>query len=63
MKYIYGLNKSGYSIINFLEKINLKYIVLCEKLSVSGINSAGVPNHEMKTLIIDIKFDNNYFPL
>ena len=46
---------------NFLEKINLKYIVLCEKLSVSGINSAGVPNHEMKTLIIDIKFDNNYF--
>ena len=46
---------------NFLEKINLKYIVLCEKLSVSGISSAGVPNHEMKTLIIDIKFDNNYF--
>ena len=46
---------------NFLNKINLKYIVLCEKLSIAGINSAGVPNHEMKTLIIDIKFDNNYF--
>ena len=46
---------------NFLNKINLKYIVLCENLSVAGINAAGVPNHEMKTLIIDIKFNNNYF--
>jgi len=46
---------------NFLKKINLKYIVLCENLSVAGINSAGVPNNEMKTLIIDIKFNNEHF--
>ena len=46
---------------NFLKKINLKYIVLCEDLSVSGINTAGVPNHKMKTLIIDIKFNKNHF--
>tara|TARA_Y100000992_G_scaffold295080_1_gene255581 strand:- start:1613 stop:2350 length:738 start_codon:yes stop_codon:yes gene_type:complete len=43
--------------LNFLKKINLKYIVLCENLSVAGINSAGVPNHLMKTLILDINFD------
>ena len=45
----------------FLKKINLKYIVLCKNLSISGINTAGIPDHEMKTLIIDIKFDENYF--
>ena len=45
----------------FLNKINLKYIVLCEDLSVEGVNSAGVPNNEMKTLIIDIKFSNEHF--
>ena len=45
----------------FLEKINLKYIVLCENLSVSEIDAAGVPNYKMKTLIIDINFDKNYF--
>ena len=46
---------------NFLEKINLKYIVLCENLKVAKIKTAGVPNHDMKTLIIDIKFDEKYF--
>ena len=46
---------------DFLKKINLKYIVLCEDLSVSGINSAGVPNHKMRTLIIDIKFNKDHF--
>ena len=45
----------------FLKKINLKYIVLCEDLSISKINTAGIPNHIMKTLIIDIKFDERYF--
>ena len=45
----------------FLKKINLKYIVLCEDLSVSEINTAGVPNHRMKTLIIDIKFNEDHF--
>ena len=45
----------------FLNKINLKYIVLCENLMVSEINAAGVPNHKMRTLIIDIKFNKNFF--
>ena len=45
----------------FLKKINLKYIVLCEDLSISKINTAGIPDNIMKTLILDIKFDENYF--
>jgi len=46
---------------DFLEKINLKYVVLCENLKVSDIKTAGVPNHKVKTLIIDIKSDPRYF--
>ena len=46
---------------NFLKKINLKYIVLCEDLSISKINTAGIPDNIMKTLILDIKFNKNYF--
>ena len=45
----------------FLRKINLKYIVMCENLSISGINTAGIPDHVMKTLIIDLKFNKKYF--
>jgi len=45
----------------FLKKINLKYIVLCEDLSISKINTAGIPDNVMKTLILDIKFKENYF--
>ena len=46
---------------DFLKKINLKYVVLCENLSVSGIDAGGVPNHRMKTLIINIKFEKKHF--
>ena len=46
---------------DYLKKINLKYIVLCEKLSISGINTAGIPDNVMKTLILDINFDENFF--
>ena len=46
---------------NFLKKINLKYVVLCQNLRVSNIKTAGVPNHTVKTLIIDIKSDERYF--
>ena len=53
-------NISQYS-SNFLKKINLKYIVMCENLSISGTSTAGIPNNLMKTLIIDIKFNKNYF--
>ena len=45
----------------FLKEINLKYIVMCENLSISGINTAGIPDHVMKTLILDLKFDKKYF--
>tara|TARA_B100000989_G_scaffold176132_1_gene132227 strand:- start:1167 stop:1889 length:723 start_codon:yes stop_codon:yes gene_type:complete len=45
----------------FLKKINLKYIVLCEDLSISKINTAGIPNNIMKTLILDVKFNEDYF--
>ncbi|MDA9956402.1 putative zinc-binding metallopeptidase [Candidatus Pelagibacter sp.] len=53
-----NLNRYSYS---FLKKINLKYIVLCENLSISGINTAGIPDNVLKTLILDIKFDQKYF--
>jgi len=45
----------------FLKKINLKYIVLCEDLSISKINTAGIPDNLMKTLILDVKFNERYF--
>ena len=45
----------------FLKKINLKYIVLCEDLSISKINTAGIPDNIMKTLILDVKFNERYF--
>ena len=57
---IISKNLSRYS-KEFLRKINLKYIVMCENLSISGINTAGIPDHVMKTLIIDLKFNKKYF--
>ena len=45
----------------FLRKINLKYIVLCEDLSISKIKTAGIPDNVMKTLILDLKFNERYF--
>ena len=53
-------NLSRYNQV-FLKKINLKYIVLCEDLSISNINTAGIPDNIMKTLILDIKFNEKYF--
>ena len=53
-------NLNRYSSV-FLNKINLKYIVLCENLTVSQINTAGVPNPKTKTLIVDIKFNEEHF--
>jgi len=53
-----NLNKYGSA---FLNKINLKYIVLCENLTVSQIGAAGVPNTKTKTLVIDIKFNEEHF--
>ncbi|MDA7847256.1 putative zinc-binding metallopeptidase [Candidatus Pelagibacter sp.] len=53
-------NLSRYS-YNYLKKINLKYIVMCEYLSISELYTAGIPDNVMKTLILDIKFNENYF--
>ena len=35
--------------------------MLCEDLKVAEIKTAGVPNHKVKTLIVDINFDKRYF--
>ena len=46
---------------DFLNKINLRFIVLCEKLYISEINTAGIPDHKKRTLILDINFNKKYF--
>ena len=53
-------NLDRYS-LNFLKKINLKYIILCENLSIAEINTAGIPNNKTRTLILDIKFNKKHF--
>tara|TARA_B100000795_G_scaffold147322_1_gene110400 strand:- start:854 stop:1591 length:738 start_codon:yes stop_codon:yes gene_type:complete len=53
-------NMNRYS-SDFLKKISLKYIVLCEDLSIAKINTAGIPNSMTRTLILDIKFNEAYF--
>ena len=57
---IISKNLNRYS-SDFLKKINLKYIVLCENLSIAKINTAGIPNNLTRTLILDIKFNETYF--
>ena len=46
---------------DFLKKINLRFIVLCENLFISKINTAGIPDHKKRTLILDLKFNEKYF--
>ena len=53
-------NLDRYS-LKFLKKINLKYIVLCEDLSIAEISTAGIPNNTTRTLILNIKFNENHF--
>tara|TARA_B100000131_G_scaffold124965_1_gene122131 strand:- start:324 stop:1052 length:729 start_codon:yes stop_codon:yes gene_type:complete len=45
----------------FLNKIKLKYVVLCENLFISEINTGGIPDTKNRTLILDINFDPKYF--
>ena len=45
----------------FLKKINLRFIVLCEDLYISEINTAGIPDKKKRTLILDINFNKKYF--
>ena len=53
-----NLNRYSY---DDLKKINRKYIVMCQNLSISEIYTAGIPDNVMKTLILDIKFNEDYF--
>jgi len=46
---------------NFLKKINLRFIILCENLYISGINTGGIPDHKKRSLILDINFNEKYF--
>jgi len=46
---------------DFLKKINLRFIILCENLYISGINTGGIPNHKKRSLILDINFNKKYF--
>ena len=46
---------------DFLNRINLRFIVLCENLYVSEINTAGIPDHKKRTLILDLNFNEKYF--
>ena len=43
----------------FLNKINLKFIVLCKDLEVASIPALGIPNHPLKTIILNIN-TNDY---
>ena len=43
----------------FLNKINLKFIVLCKDLEVASIPTLGIPNHPLKTIIVNIN-TNDY---
>ena len=45
----------------FLKKINLKYIIFCESLFISNINTGGIPDNKNRTLILDINFNEKYF--
>ena len=46
---------------NFLNKIKLKYVVFCENLFISEINTGGIPDNKNRTLILDINFNEKYF--
>ena len=47
--------------VDFLIKNNLKFIILCENLTVSSINTGGVPNILKRSLILDINFNQKHF--
>ena len=46
---------------NFLKKNNIRYLVMCENLYISNINTGGIPDAKKRTLIIDINFNPKYF--
>ena len=45
--------------LNFLNKNNINYIVLCEKLKINNYLAAGFANNGVSTLIIDFSINKN----
>jgi len=46
---------------DFLNEISLRFIVLCEDIYISEINTGGIPDHQKRTLILDLNFNEIYF--
>ena len=46
---------------SFLKKNNIRYLVMCENLFISNINTGGIPDTKKRTLVIDINFNPKYF--
>ena len=46
---------------SFLKKNNIRYLVMCENLFISNINTGGIADTKKRTLIIDINFNSKYF--
>ena len=63
LKKKYEIIKKNLDIYNyqFLKKNNIRFVVLCENLSISGIGTAGIPDKQKRTLILDINFNPKYF--
>ena len=63
LKKKYIIIKKNLDIYNykFLKKNNIRFVVLCENLSISDIQTAGIPDVQKRTLILDINFDPKYF--
>ena len=47
--------------VNFLKKVNLKFIILCKNLTISNIPAIGFANPEMKTIILNINSNEKIF--
>ena len=63
LKKKYEIIKKNLDIYNyqFLKKNNVRFVVLCENLSISGIGTAGIPDIQKRTLILNINFNPKYF--
>jgi hypothetical protein len=46
--------------LNFLNKINANYLVLCENLKINNYLASGFANSNFSTIIIDFSIDKNF---